>query len=254
MAKNRQFIRQGGKKGGFRNRKEEELEDQMQGQEPIENEEEDFLDMTMEVEQAQDFFEKHQNTILGIAAAIVLLLGAYFAYKYMYQAPRQEQAMDAIQKAQYQFERDSFTLALENPGSGYEGFLDIIENHSGTKQANLAKYYAGISYLNLGNYESAINFLEGHNPTDLTGISKYGAIADANAELGNMEAALSNYKKAATQGNNEMLTPYYLMKLGVLQMKQGDNSGAKATFAKIVSDFPKSAEKGEAEKFGARIQ
>jgi hypothetical protein len=49
--------------------------------------------------------------------------------------------------AQQQFEKDSFQLALTNPGGGYSGFLDIIDSYSGTKTANLAKYYAGICYL-----------------------------------------------------------------------------------------------------------
>lgn len=258
MAKNRQYIRQGGKKGGFRGKnKNEEVEEQYIENDELNNEEyedDDILDLTEEIEQAQDFYEKHQNTILGIAAAIVLLLGAYFAYKYMYQEPRQAEALNAIQKAQYQFEKDSFALALENPGSGYEGFLDIIENYSGTKQANLAKYYAGVSYLNLGDYESAIKYLEDHSTTDLTKISTYGAIGDAKAELNNMDGAASAYNKAISAGSNDLLTPYYLNKLAVLSLKSGDKAAAKSSFERILKDFPKSSQFKTAQNYLARIQ
>jgi len=96
-----------------------------------------------------NFIEDNQklivNVILGIAALVVLFLG----YKYLYQAPKEKAAVNAMYKAEEQFARDSFALALENPGGGFDGFLGIIDNYGGTKTGNLAKYYAGICYLNM---------------------------------------------------------------------------------------------------------
>ena len=109
-----------------------------------------------------------------------------------------------MRQAQFQFERDSFALALTNPGGGYSGFLDIIDNYGGTKAANLAHYYAGISYLNLGQYDVAIEYLNDFKAKDeILPITKYGAIAAAYVNYRILDQAISYYKKAINAGNND---------------------------------------------------
>lgn len=243
MAKNRQFIRTKGENAGYRGNPNAEG----QGQDP---EDDDTLVDIVEVkEQAQDFFEKNQSLVLGGLIAAVLLIGGYMAYKYGYQAPREKASMEAIHKAEFQFKQDSFALALTNPGEGYEGFLDIIDNYSGTKVANLSKYYAGVSYLNLGNYDVAIEYLKDYKANDdVTPITKNGALGDAYAETGDMDAAKSSYKKAVSS-DNDFLTPYYLNKLAILSMTTGDNATALSSFQRIQSDYPQSAEAKDAAKY-----
>lgn len=249
MAKNRQYIRQSGRKGGFRGKQDEDIQDQNIDNEQYE-EDDAFLDLSEELESATDFWEHNQKSIIGGVAILVLLIGGYLAYKYMYQAPRAKNAVEAIQKAQYQFERDSFALALDNPGAGYEGFLDIISNYSGTPTANLANYYAGISYLNLGKYDAAIEYLEDYSANDdVTPITKNGAIGDAHAELGDLDKAASFYNKAISAGNNQFLTPIYLYKLAMLKMSQGDNDGSSKLMDRIANEYPNSIQAKEAEKY-----
>jgi len=244
MAKNRQFIRNSGENKGYRGSGQTNDENQ-----PIEEGEETLVDIVEVKEHAQDYFEKNQNLVLGVLVIAILALGGYLGYKYGYKAPRQKAGMEAMYKAQYQFERDSFALALTNPGEGFEGFLDIADNYSGTKAGNLANYYSGISYLNLGNYDAAIEYLEDYTAhDDITPITKAGAIGDAYAEKGDLDKAASYYKKAA-DSNNEFLTPYYLNKLAVLSMKNGDNETALAQYEKIAADFPQSNEAKEANKY-----
>ena len=138
---------------------------------------------------------------------------------------------------------------IKNTFGGFEGFLDIIDNYSGTKASNLANYYAGISYLNLGSYDAAIEYLSDyHAHDDVTPITKAGALGDAYAELGQFDKALSQYAKA-TASKNEFLTPYYLNKMAVLNIKQGNNSAALANFQRIADDFPQSSEAKEATKY-----
>lgn len=198
-----------------------------------------LLDVVEVKEHAQDFFERNQTAVLSVLVGALILIGGYLGYKYGIQEPNNRAAMEAIHRAQFQFQRDSFALALENPGPDADGFLDIIDSYGSTKVGNLAKYYAGVSYLNLGSYEAAIEYLENFSPADdVTPAMKYGAIADAMSELGDLDGAMSNYKKAANYDQNELISPYYLYKLGMLQYKQGDKAGATASFEKIKSDYP----------------
>lgn len=107
--------------------------------------------------------------------------------------------------------------------------------------------------MNLGQYEAAIDYLNDYSANDdVTPITKNGAIGDAHAELGNLDQALSFYNKAANT-DNEFLTPYYLNKLGVLNMKQGNNAEALSNYKKIQEDYPQAAEARDAKKYIALL-
>lgn len=222
---------------------------------PVRKQEEEIINIVEVKEQAQDFFEKHKKSITIGLGALIVLVGGYLAYTYLYMAPKEKAAAEAIYQAENQFARDSFALALENPGEGFDGFLDIIDNYSGTKTANLAKLYAGISYLHLGKYDDAIKYLESFSPKGkVSPALKYGALGDAYAESGNMEKAWSNYKKAADSKDNEFITPYYLSKAAGLAFTLNKNDEALKLYKRISSEFPESTEAKEAEKFIARLE
>lgn len=181
---------------------------------------ETIVDLQEVKSSAFGFFEKNQKTILIVAGALIALVGGYYAYQYLYKAPRQEKAVAQMYKAQEQFERDSFNLALTNPGGGASGFLDIIKKYSGSPAANLAYYYAGICYLNMGDYNNAVKYLDDFSPSgEITPIMKYGTLGDAYSELKKMDDAESAYEKAASY-DNEFLSPYYLKKLGMFYEKK----------------------------------
>lgn len=215
---------------------------------------ETLVDIVEVKESAESFVEKNQQAIFGGLVALVLIVGGYFAYKYLFQEPKQKEAVEQMYKAQEQFERDSFRLALANPGSGFPGFLDIIDQYSGTPAANAAEYYAGICYLQLGEYDAAIAHLNDFSPSDeVLPITKMGAIGDAYAEKGDLGQALSYYKKAVSAGDNDILTAYYLKKVGMLNEKNGDFSAAKSAYEQIRKDYPNSNEGRDIEKYIARV-
>ena len=205
--------------------------------------EETIVDIVEAKQQAQTFVERNQYLVIGVIAAFVIIVGGYLSYRYLYQAPREVRAMGQMYSAENQFKRDSFALALENPGGGFEGFLDIIDNYSGTKAANTAKYYAGISYLNLGRYEAAVDFLKDFKAKgDISPIMKFGAMGDAYSELNDFDNAIKNYRKASKVKENDFLTPYYLKKLGLLLERQGDVNGAREALSEIKEKYPLSSE------------
>ena len=216
---------------------------------------ETLVDIVQVKEKAEDFFERNQIAVLGVLGAIVLLVGGWFVYHNLYQVPRNERAMAQMFQAQFQFDRDSFALALENPGGGYDGFLDIIDKYSGTKASNLANYYAGVAYLNLGRYEAAIDFLSGYKPAgDVTPIMKQGALGDAYSELQDWKAATNHYEKAISAGDNNYLTPYYLKKLGLLYEHQSDPDKALKAFERIKKEYPNTTASQDIDKYIARAK
>lgn len=218
------------------------------------NNDETLVDVVEVKEHAQDYFEKNKSLVMGILTVIILLVGGFIVYKYLIQMPKENQAKMAIFKAEQQFQRDSFALALENPGGGYEGFLDIIDNYSGTETANIASLYAGISYMNVGRFNDAISYLENYNADGSYGpILKNGNLGDAYSELQDFDKALSYYKKATTASEDALLTPYYLYKLGLLSKRMGDTAAADAAFQRIKDEYPDSEQGTKVRKLIATL-
>ncbi len=213
-----------------------------------------LVDIGEKTEQAQDFYQKNQSLILGGLFAFVLLVGGIFAYNNFYKTPRLNSAIEEMAQAQRMFEKDSFALALANPGNGNLGFLDIATDFSGTSAGNLANYYAGISYLNLGQFDAALSYLEDYSPDgSVLPITYYGALGDVWSEKNDMDKAISFYKKAIGQGTNEFLEAYYTKKLGMLYEYQGKVAEAKSTYENLQAKYPNTPEGRDIEKFISRV-
>src|SRR5690554_5344786 len=101
------------------------------------------------------WIEKNQKAILGVIGVIAVCVLGYFVYQQYVQGPKEVEATNEMFQAQEYWEqaltapaKDSlYNLSLQG-GNGKYGFIDIIDNYSGTDAANLAHYYAGMAYLN----------------------------------------------------------------------------------------------------------
>lgn len=195
--------------------------------------------------------QKNQNYILGVIGAIAVGVLAFLGYHQFIQKPKEATAANELFYPQQYFdqalasetEKDSlFTMAL-NGAEGKYGFLDIIEEYSGTKAANLAKYSAGMTYLNLQKYEEAIAHLENFSSDDaVLGAMAKGGIGDAFSQLNQSEDALDYYEKAVAHSDNEFTTPRFLYKAGVMALKLGQKDKAVGYFERIKEDYPNSQE------------
>ena len=202
---------------------------------------------------AELFFEKNAkliSIIFGAAVVVALLLLATHRF---YTIPHEAKAKEQIFTAEQYFEKDSFNLALNGDGN-YPGVLDIIDNYGRTATGNLAKYYAGISYLHLGKYKEAIDYLENFKTDDL--LLKpvaTGAIGDAYAELGNKEKALKYYTEAAEMKSNNFTSPIYMMKEARMYETMGNKEKALAIYKIIKEKYSDSNEGRLADKYIARL-
>lgn len=188
---------------------------------------------------AQPIWERNPNLLMYVAGAIILAIGGWWLYKSMVVAPKQKEAVAAMWHAQQQFERDSFRLALENPGGGFDGFLALADKFSGTPAGNSANYYAGVCYLQMGDFDNAINYLEKFDGEgDLLGAMKYGALGDAYSEKGDYGKALDLYEKAVDATKNDLIAAHYLKKVGMLNEYQGNKDAAVKAYERLHRDYP----------------
>lgn len=202
----------------------------------------------------EHFIETNQKSLTIIVLAIIVVVGGYLGYKKLYLAPMEEQAQSQIFAAEQYFERDSFKLVLNGDGN-YLGVLQIIDKYGPTKTANLAHYYAGISYRGLGKYQEAINHLKKFNAGDemVTPIA-FGAIGDCYVELNNLSEGVDYYEKAANYRNNDFTTPLYLKKAAIVYENLKKYDKAIELYEQIKADFPKSSEARDIEKELTRVK
>ncbi len=195
------------------------------------------------------YIEENQKSLTIIVIAIAVIIAGYLGYKKLYLGPTEIEAQSEMYVAEKYFEADSFRLALEGDGS-YLGFIDIIDEYGITKCANLAKYYAGICYFKLGEYEEAIESLKKFDSDDIFAASvALGAIGDAYIELGELEEGLEFYLKAAARKKNDFTSAVFLKKAGLVYEELGEYKKALELYEKIETQFPKSEESRDIEKY-----
>lgn len=200
------------------------------------------------------FIIDNQKTIIIVLSIMVVAVLAFFGVKKFYMEPREQEAQAAIYHAEQYFEKDNFATALNGDGN-YLGFLDVINEYGSTKTANLAKYYAGICFLNTGDYNQAIEYLKGFKGKDvLVSSLALGAIADAYMELDNMAEAVKYYEQAANKNKNTFTTPMYLLRAGMASEMMGNYQKAIDLYNVIKAEYPTSNEGFGIEKYIARAQ
>ncbi len=185
------------------------------------------------------FFENHQKGIIIGFCALIVVCALGWIFKTQYIEPNKQEAQAEIFQAQYYFEADSFALALNGDGTN-AGFLSVIDEYSSTPAGKLACYYAGVCYLNLGEFENAKKYLSDFSSDDeILNTNAIILIGDAEVELGNDDAAVSQFKKAAAK-ENKVASPVALEKLGNLYEKLGKADEAIAAYQQIKDDYPQS--------------
>ncbi|NMM46885.1 tetratricopeptide repeat protein [Marinigracilibium pacificum] len=200
---------------------------------------------------AEKFLRNNSTLVFGAAAALVLIVAGIVGYNY-YTGNQNDKAQEEMFQAQYWFENDSLSLALEGTTVN-SGFLDIIDDYSGTDAANLANYYAGAIYLKQGEYDKAIDHLEAYSNDDLLSpaFSK-SLLGDAYLEKGNYSEAAALFEAAANSDDNVM-SPDYLMQAAMAYEMAGNTSKAAEIYSAIVADYPKYKKITEARKHKARL-
>jgi len=216
--------------------------------------EDQFAQIEETLSKTEQYIEDNQKSLMIIVGAIVVVIALFIGYQNLYIAPMEKEAQAEMFMAELYFQKDSFNLALNGDGQ-YLGFLDIADEYSGTKAGQLANYYAGLSYLNTGDFENAIEYLGDFSSDDIILSSlALGCIGDAYMELGDTDNALSYYEDAASYTDNEFTTPRYMLKQAMIHEGNGDYADALALYKEIEADYKSSREGNGIEKYIARAE
>jgi tetratricopeptide (TPR) repeat protein len=216
--------------------------------------EDQFAQVEQTLGKTEQYIEDNQKSLMLIVGVIIAIVVLFNAYQRFYIEPLELEAQSEVYMAELYFQKDSFSLALNGDGQ-YLGFLDISNDYSSTKVGNLANYYAGLCYLNAGEFENAIEYLENFSSDDIILSSlALGCIGDSYIELNDIENAKYAYEDAVENSNNKFTAPRFMMKLAMIHEKNGDYSDALEIYKTIKSDFVDSREFAGIEKFISRAE
>ena len=208
----------------------------------------------------EDFFLKFKKQIIIGVVAILLVVAGAILYNAYVAGPREDKASTAIAKGEQYFNAEQFDKALNGDGAGYVGFVKIASDYSSTDAGNL---YAGLSYFNLGKYTEAVTYLEKFSTKGDAMVSPTAtaALANAYAQTGNVDKAISTLKKAADMADskaddvNNSISPTFLLQAGKLLESQNKKDEALKLYQNIKKKYVNSSlvQSSEIDKYIERV-
>jgi|SRR5690348_14043234 tetratricopeptide (TPR) repeat protein len=218
------------------------------------------------IQKARGFWFNYSKVITYVGAAVIVILGGWLVYKYMFKLPKEDKANDDVFIAQKYFadftnastDSTKAVLAVKclNGDGRNDGALKIINKYAGTEAANLCEYYAGACYLHLHQYAKAIKFLNDFDGGKATQIKSraYGMMGDASAELNKNDDALNYYKKAANVNDkDEYTSSEFLFRAALFAESIGKKQDAINLFKQLKEKYPLSEKGSNVDRYLARL-
>ena len=206
------------------------------------------------VSKTEQFFEQNGKKCIIALVALLLVVAAGYAYKFLVMDKNEVAAAELLVEAQERFsgETPNFDLALNGDEAG-AGFLAVADEYGSTNAGNLAKHYAGICYLRLGDLENAAKYLAKYKAVkglaaEVVNAQNLGLQGDVAVEQGDYEKAAKLFKKAVAASENNYTAPLYLYKEALALVAVGKNAEAKACYKAISEKYPSSVEARDADK------
>lgn len=206
------------------------------------------------------FFEKNGRKLIYIFLGLLVVAALIFGYRALISGPRVVKAAEMISEAQYRFESENpdYELAVNGDANG-AGFLEVIKQYGSTPSGNLAKHYAGICYLHMGDLDNAAKYLGEFSalkgiPGALINAQNYGLQGDVAVEKQDYAKAVTFYEKAVKAADNNLTAPMYLRKAGLAEQAAGNKEKATAFYEQILASYPASMDAREAEKLLGTIK
>jgi tetratricopeptide (TPR) repeat protein len=220
------------------------------------------------IEKAKGFWAKYSKPVIMAGSAVIVLIGGWLIYKYMFRLPKEKEASEKVFAAEKLFGtmasasrygKDTVNIVLNgDKASGVTGLLKIISSYGSTPAGNRAEYMVGACYLHLKQFDKAIKHLEEFDGNGAYQVQSkaYGMLGHAYAEQKKTGDALSYYKKSASVAEgDELMASEALFIAGRYAEAIGKTKDAIELFQKLNDTYPASqhVRSGDTEKYLARL-
>ena len=213
----------------------------------------DIANLELWYYQAVGFYEQHQNLVIGIGIAIVLLIGGLLFWSQR-SAALEIEATEKLAQVMSRYKDGDWSAAMEDD-STHIGLQKLVQRYSGTASGELAKFYLACALYQRNALDSAITFYK--SVSTKAPLLKAAAIAGEAAcyeQKKQYKQAAELYHKAATTVQNRAFEAFYLSDAGRAYELAGEKKEALEIFEQIKKKFPLSLEGREADKAIARLK
>jgi len=199
------------------------------------------------------FYEDNRTLVYGLGVGLVALILAVPGYMW-YQDQRAQEANELLGRILPVYERGAFEQAANGAGDRM-GLIEISEEYGDTDAGNLATFYAANALYQREVYDRALRFYQRFEKEgDFFGASALAAEASIYEQRGELKKAASHYEEAASQYENELTAPRYLLEAGRAYEEVADYEAAERVYQRILDSYPDSDEVEMAERYRARAQ
>lgn len=199
------------------------------------------------------FYQDHKRLAQGIGVALLVLALAIPGYIYYHQQ-QEQQAAQRLGQILPVYEQSNYQQALNGTGN-QAGLLSIADEYSNTDAGNLAAFYAADALYQLEQYDRALTYFQQFEKgNDFFGASAFASQAAIYENRGNFERAAELYEQAASQYQNELITPRYLINAGQAYEQAGQYASAVDVYQRIQEEYPDVSQASTAKKYMARAK
>jgi tetratricopeptide (TPR) repeat protein len=201
--------------------------------------------------QFYDVNRKNVNLALtGIAALIIGLI--------LYSNNRAQN--NASAEAQFGqvfglYDQGQYQLAIDGvPERNIPGLKAIVANFGGSDAGQLARFYLGNSYYQLGKNDEALHAFEDFSPpTDLLAVSRLSGIASCYAAMHDYAKAGEYFEKAATKYPDDIACAENLNSAAYNYALAGEKEKAIGLYTKLKKEYASSSFGRDAERYITKL-
>ncbi|MEX0928829.1 MAG: hypothetical protein WD266_12460 [Balneolales bacterium] len=184
------------------------------------------------------FMQKNLTTVILGGVAVLLLIGGGIWF-YLQGQAKEVEAQELMVHAERMFDQGEYESALYGDDETFTaGFAEIIQDYSRTDAANMARYYAAVSAVRLGENAGALDYIGRFNPPEgilgVGPISLHGVIL---SNLGQYEEAARRFGQAAEWDLNNTTTPRNLLLAARAAYEAGNNQDALDYLTQIIEEY-----------------
>jgi tetratricopeptide (TPR) repeat protein len=200
------------------------------------------------------YVKTHTPTIIGIIVGIVVLVGSVIGYS-IYSENQEREAQAFLGYAEQLYIGANYETALNGDDSAMGvGFAAIVNNYGGTSAGNMARYYAAISELEMGNADMALAYMSDFDaPKGILGVNAINFHAVLLANSGDHKQAAAMFKKAADWDKNSSTTPANLLSAAQSALLAGDTTMAGNLADQILNEYDSSPAAANARKIQGQL-
>jgi len=198
-------------------------------------------------------YEEKRQLVYGLGVGLLVLILAVPGYMY-YQQQQSKQANEMLGKILPTYEQGNYEQALNGTAQA-AGLFTIADEYGGTDAGNLAAFYAANALYEQQKYDKALQYYQQFEKgNDFIGASAFAAEASIHENKGNIRKAAERYGQAASQYQNKLTAPRFLIEAGQAYEEVGDYEAAERMYRRLKENYTDSDQAQDVGRYLARVQ